>query len=73
MAENHPQSNSTAALMGRLARESIRPYVGWIAVALACMVLVAAATAASAWLMKPIINDVLVVHWLFSSKQTLPV
>lgn len=46
--------------MGRLARESIRPYIGWIGLALVCMALVAGATAASAWLMKPVINDVFV-------------
>jgi subfamily B ATP-binding cassette protein MsbA len=39
-------------------RESIRPYIGWIGFALVCMALVAAATATSAWLMKPVINDV---------------
>ena len=54
------QNNSTAALMGRLARESIRPYVGWIVAAVLCMALVAAATAASAWLMEPVINKVFV-------------
>jgi len=54
------QNNSTAALMGRLARESIRPYVGWIVAAVLCMALVAAATGASAWLMEPIINKVFV-------------
>ncbi|MFP6711096.1 MAG: lipid A export permease/ATP-binding protein MsbA [Rhodospirillales bacterium] len=53
-----PQSNTTYALMSRLARESIRPYIGWIVAALACMALVAAATATSAALMKPVINDV---------------
>ena len=46
--------------MGRLARESIRPYVGWIVAAVLCMALVAAATGASAWLMEPIINKVFV-------------
>ena len=53
-----PQSNTTYALMSRLVRESVRPYIGWIGAALFCMALVAAATAASAWLMKPVINDV---------------
>jgi len=52
------QSNTTYALMSRLAKESIRPYIGWIVFALICMGLVAAATATSAWLMKPVINDV---------------
>ena len=52
------QSNTTYALMSRLVRESIRPYIRWICFALFCMALVAAATATSAWLMKPVINDV---------------
>ena len=60
------QNNSTAALMSRLARESIRPYVGWIVAAIICMALVATATAASAWLMKPVINDV-----FFAKNETL--
>ena len=46
--------------MSRLIRESIRPYISWIGFALICMALVAAATATSAWLMKPVINDVFV-------------
>jgi len=57
-SDPHVQSNTTYALMSRLVRESIRPYIGWIGAALLCMALVAAATAASAWLMKPVINDV---------------
>ena len=52
--------------MSRLARESIRPYVVWIVAAIICMALVAAATAASAWLMKPVINDV-----FFAKNETL--
>jgi subfamily B ATP-binding cassette protein MsbA len=52
--------SSTVGLVGRLARESIRPYVGWIVGALACMALVALATGASAWLMEPVINKVFV-------------
>ena len=51
---------STVALMRRLVRESIRPYVWWIAGALVCMALVAAATGASAWLMKPVINEIFI-------------
>ncbi len=54
------QNTSTRALVSRLARESIRPYVVWIAFALVCMALVAGATALSAYLMKPVINDVFV-------------
>ena len=52
--------NTTYALVKRLLKESVRPYLKWIGFALVGMVLVAGATAASAWLMKPVINDVFV-------------
>ena len=60
MAETHHQENTTYALVKRLTRESVRPYLRWIGFALVCMVVVATATAVSAWLMKPVINDVFV-------------
>ncbi len=60
MAETPRQNTSTAALVGRLARESIRPYAGWLVAALLCMTVVAAATALSAWLMKPVVNQVFI-------------
>ncbi len=66
VAETPRQSTSTAALIGRLARENIRPYAGWLVLALACMTVVAAATAASAWLMKPVVNQV-----FFAKNQAL--
>jgi subfamily B ATP-binding cassette protein MsbA len=49
---------STRYLMGRLWRENISNYTGWIALAVVFMVIVAAATAFSAYLMKPIVDDV---------------
>ena len=52
--------NTTYALVKRLLKESVRPYLKWIGLALVGMVFVAGATAASAWLMKPVINDVFV-------------
>ena len=52
--------NTTYALVKRLLKESVRPYLKWIGFALVAMVFVAGATAASAWLMKPVINDVFV-------------
>jgi ATP-binding cassette, subfamily B, bacterial MsbA len=51
---------STNVLMRRLLRESVRPYLKLFLFALFFMALVAAATAASAWLMKPVVNDVFV-------------
>ncbi|MHC8508995.1 MAG: ABC transporter ATP-binding protein [Rhodospirillales bacterium] len=53
---------STAALFKRLLRENVRPYAGWFAAAVACMVVVAAATAFSAQLMEPLVNRVLIAH-----------
>ena len=51
---------STSLLMRRLVRESVRPYLGWLALALVFMAVMAGATALSAWLMKPVVNDVFV-------------
>ena len=44
--------------MRRLLRESVRPYRGWLIAALLCMAVMATATALTAWLMKPVVNDV---------------
>lgn len=46
--------------MRRLARENIRPYWGWIVMACVFMALVAGTTGLSAYLMKPVINEIFV-------------
>ena len=46
--------------MGRLLRENVRPYAGWIAVAVFFMIVMAAAASASAYLMKHVVNDVFI-------------
>ncbi len=51
---------STVALMRRLLRDSVRPYAGWLVLAVLCMAVMAGATASSAWLMKPVVNDVFI-------------
>ncbi|MEK9672369.1 MAG: ABC transporter transmembrane domain-containing protein [Rhodospirillaceae bacterium] len=51
---------STADLMRRLFRESIRGYGRWFAAALTCMAVMAGATAMSAWLMEPVVNDIFI-------------
>jgi subfamily B ATP-binding cassette protein MsbA len=56
-------------LLRRLLKESVRPYAVWLALALLCMAAMAGATALSAWLMKPVVNDVFIgrnaeVLWL---------
>lgn len=55
-----PVHASTASLLGRLFKESMRGYARWFFAALACMAVMAAATAASAWLMEPVVNDIFV-------------
>ena len=46
--------------MRRLWRECIRHYLGWIVLAVVCMAVMAAATAFSAWLMEPVVNEVFI-------------
>jgi subfamily B ATP-binding cassette protein MsbA len=52
--------SKTTALVRRLAGEFLRPHVGRLALALACMALVAATTAANAWLMEPVLDRIFV-------------
>ena len=55
--EKHSQSGP---LLRRLLREAVAPYRSRVAVAVFLMVLVAATTAALAWLMDPVVNRVFV-------------
>jgi subfamily B ATP-binding cassette protein MsbA len=52
--------SKTTALVRRLAREFLRPHVGRLLLALACMALVAGTTAANAWLMEPVLDRIFV-------------
>ncbi|HEX9703361.1 MAG TPA: ABC transporter transmembrane domain-containing protein [Rhodospirillales bacterium] len=62
-AENPPlQHQSTHLLMRRLWRESISRYLGWLLLAVLCMALMAGATAFSAWLMEPVVNEVFIAE-----------
>jgi subfamily B ATP-binding cassette protein MsbA len=51
---------STAQLVKRLLRDYVRPYVGRIMLALLFMAVMAIATALSAWLMKPVVNEIFI-------------
>jgi len=60
---------ASLSLLRRVVRDLVRPYTGRLVLAVLCMVLVAAATAASAWLMDPIVNKIFIekdlsVLWL---------
>ena len=52
----------THILMARLWRECIRGYVRWLLLAVLFMALMAAATAISAWLMKPVVNKIFIAR-----------
>lgn len=63
LTENSEQRHhSTAELMGRLWRENIRHYKGWLFLAVIFMALMAGATAFSAHLMEPIVNEVFIAQ-----------
>jgi len=51
---------STGVLVRRLARENLRHYIKQLILAVLCMVVFAAMTAFSAYLMKPIVNQVFI-------------
>ena len=51
---------TTRKLMRRLVVDHVRPHVGTLLLAVVAMALAAAATAANAWLMEPVLDDVFV-------------
>ena len=53
-----PAHHSTRALVLRLLRDEVRPHARRLALAALCMSVVAASTAAYAWMMEPVLNDV---------------
>ena len=55
-----PAATATGPLLRRLIREAVAPYGGRLVLAVLCMVAVAATTAALAWLMDPVVNEVFV-------------
>ena len=58
-AETTPPARlPTRMLVDRLVRAYVRPHFGRIAFAVFCMLLVAGATAANAWLMQPVLDEV---------------
>ncbi len=53
-------SHSAAALIRRLLREHIRPYRKQLCLAVACMMVVAAATGANAWMIRPALDQIFI-------------
>ena len=58
MNQRPGKGKSTTYLMGRLWRDGIHGYVGWIMLAVIFMLIAAAATSYTAYLMKPVVDDV---------------
>ena len=52
------KSEKSIKLVKRLIKEHVRPYFGKMSLAALCMAIVAAATAANAWLMQPVLDEV---------------
>jgi subfamily B ATP-binding cassette protein MsbA len=55
---SQPAHASSGKLLRRLLTEQVRPHLGSLVVALTAMIVVAAMTAATAWLLKPAIDQV---------------
>ncbi len=53
---------STRGLLTRLVANHVRPHWGRVALSILCMALAAAATAANAWLMEPVLDKVFVAR-----------
>ena len=57
---NDAPLGTTKQLISRLARYHLRPQTGRFAVAIICMLIVAAASAAMLYLLKPVLDDILI-------------
>ena len=57
-ADRQPDHASSSNLLRRLLTEQVRPHLGSLGLALFAMIVVAAMTAATAWLLKPAIDQV---------------
>jgi subfamily B ATP-binding cassette protein MsbA len=60
MSEPTPVALSTKAIIGRLLREHIRPYIPQMLLAVVFMAIVAATTAAYAWMVQPILDEIFI-------------
>ena len=54
------EQHSSRALIGRLLREHIRPYAKQAVLAVLCMVVIALATGANAWMIRPALDQIFI-------------
>ena len=57
---NDAASGTTKQLVGRLVHNHLRPQAGRFAIAIFCMIIVAAASATMLYLLKPVLDDILI-------------
>ena len=57
---NDAASGTTKQLVGRLVHNHLRPQAGRFAIAVFCMIIVAAASATMLYLLKPVLDDILI-------------
>jgi subfamily B ATP-binding cassette protein MsbA len=55
-----PRAQSTRTLLVRLVRQHVRPYLPRLALAVLCMIVAAGGTAAMAYMMEPVLDDVFI-------------
>ena len=60
MKSKHPTHTPTHILMARIWRECVKGFVGKLVLSVTFMAVVAGATAMSAWLMKPVVNEIFI-------------
>ena len=62
MTDNNsqPRAQSTRTLLVRLVRQHVRPYLPRLALAVLCMIVAAGGTAAMAYMMEPVLDDVFI-------------
>jgi ATP-binding cassette, subfamily B, bacterial MsbA len=69
----------TAVLVRRLVKERVRPHLSRLVVAIICMAIVAGVTAANAWLVKPVLDEVFaaknaaLLYWIPGAVLTLAI
>ena len=57
---SQPRAQSTRTLLVRLVRQHVRPYLPRLALAVLCMIVAAGGTAAMAYMMEPVLDDVFI-------------
>ena len=58
MSTTRPKPTSSASLVARIVRDYVRHHLAKVGMAVLCMIVVAATTATTAWLMQPVLDQI---------------